>query len=97
MEYETLEAEYVEYGRNKFIEIAKKRIVDENAVFINISKGYVAPNGQRRYQKSIGFQPDEQIVTGIIEKLGQVWSTVTEEEKETVKKEEGAEQEPLED
>ncbi len=86
MEYETLEAEYVEYGRNKFIEIAKKRIVDENAIFINISKGYVAPNGQRRYQKSIGFQPDEDIVTGIIEKLGSVWSTVTEEEKATANK-----------
>ncbi len=80
MEYETIVSEYVDYGRNKFIEVSKKKVVPENAVFLNISKGYYAPNGMKRYQRSIGFPPEEQIITGLIEKLGTVWSSVTEEE-----------------
>jgi hypothetical protein len=55
MEYETLLSEYVDYGRNKFIEISKKKVVSENAVFLNISKGYYTPEGGRRYQRGIGF------------------------------------------
>ena len=80
MEYETLFAEYVDYGRNKFIEVSKKRVVSENAIFLNISKGYYTPNGDKRYRGSIGFPPEKQIVVGLLEKLESVMSTVTDEE-----------------
>jgi len=69
MEYETILSEYVEYGRNKFIEVSKKRVLPDNAVFLNISKGYYAPDGEKRYQRGIGFPPEEEIVNGLIEKL----------------------------
>lgn len=82
MDYETISAQYVEYRKNKFIEIAKKKIASEDVVFINISKGYVTPTGVKRYQKSIGFPPEEDIVTGIIEKLGQIWGEVSQEERD---------------
>jgi|GEM_PF-967769 len=84
MEYETIQSEYVEYGRNKFIEISKKKVVSENAVFLNISKGYYTPTGTRRYQRGIGFPPQDDIVEGLITKLQSVMSSVTTEEKETV-------------
>jgi hypothetical protein len=69
MEYETILSEYVDYGRNKFIEVSKKRVMPDNAVFLNISKGYYTPEGERRYQRGIGFPPEADIVNGLIEKL----------------------------
>ena len=69
MEYETILSEYVDYGRNKFIEVSKKRVMPDNAVFLNISKGYYTPEGEKRYQRGIGFPPEEDIVNGLIEKL----------------------------
>jgi len=35
MEYETLISEYVEYGKNKFIEISKKKVSSEIQKFID--------------------------------------------------------------
>ncbi|MFH0862090.1 MAG: hypothetical protein V1875_03575 [Candidatus Altiarchaeota archaeon] len=69
MEYETILSEYVDYGRNKFIEVSKKCVKPDNAVFVNISKGYYTQEGSKRYQRSIGFPPEEAIVDGLIEKL----------------------------
>jgi hypothetical protein len=88
MEYETILSEYVEYGRNKFIEISKKKVVPENAVFLNISKGYYTPDGNKRYQRGIGFPPEEAIVTGLIDKLQTVMGSFTDEELSSVKKQE---------
>ena len=69
MEYETISSEYVDYGRNKFIEVSKKRVMPDNAVFLNISKGYYTPEGEKRYQRGIGFPPEAEIVNGLIDKL----------------------------
>jgi hypothetical protein len=88
MEYETILSEYVDYGRNKFIEISKKRVVPENAVFLNISKGYYTPDGSKRYQRGIGFPPEEEIVNGLIEKLQAVMGSFTDDELSSVKKSE---------
>ena len=88
MEYETLFAEYVNYGRNKFIELSKKRVVSENAVFLNISKGYYTPNGEKRYRGSIGFPPERAIAEGLIEKLQAVVDTVTDDDLKPAESEE---------
>jgi hypothetical protein len=91
MEYETILSEYVDYGRNKFIEISKKKVVPENAVFLNISKGYYTPDGSKRYQRGIGFPPEEEIVNGLIEKLQAVMGSFTDDELSSGKKEESLE------
>jgi hypothetical protein len=78
MEYETIASEYVDYGRKKFIEISKKRLLtenNENAVFLNISKGFYTTTGEKRYRGGIGFPPEEEIVNGIIEKLQSVMNS----------------------
>jgi len=72
MEYETLKSDYIEYGTNKFLEISKKRTQPDGTVFLNISKGYYTPNGDRRYQRGIGFPEDREIVNSLIEKLGEL-------------------------
>jgi len=69
MEYETLVSEYVDYGKNKFIEVSRKKVLPDEVEFLNISKGYYTPNGQKRYQNAIGFPLDKEIAKAVIEKL----------------------------
>lgn len=56
VDYETLDAKEFKYGRNNFIEVARKK-VEENE-FISLSKGYYTLEGEKRYKGGIGF-PDE--------------------------------------
>lgn len=72
MEYETIASEYLEYGRNKFLELSKKRTLPDGEVFLNLSKGYYTPDGQRRYQKGIGFPNDKEFIAKLIEKLNKL-------------------------
>ncbi|VVB51104.1 Uncharacterised protein [uncultured archaeon] len=72
MEYETLKCEYIEYGRNKFIEVSRKKAMPDENEFLNISKGYYRPDGERRYNRGIGFPVNEEIVKSLIEKIQQV-------------------------
>jgi hypothetical protein len=98
MDYETLKSEYVNYGRNKFIEISKKRVTSENAVFLNISKGYYTPDGDKRYHRGIGFPPEDAIVDGILGKLRDVMDSVDESEKSQPQPEQNnSEQQELDD
>lgn len=69
MEYQTIASEYVDYGRNKFLEISKKKVASDNTVFLNISKGFYTPEGERRYQRGIGFPNEKKVVEYLVEKL----------------------------
>jgi len=64
--YETIKSEYMDYGQNRFIEISKKRILPEGATFMNLSKGYYTPEGERKYQGGLGFPDDESLIDKII-------------------------------
>jgi hypothetical protein len=72
MEYETLASEYLDYGRNKFLELSKKKPLPDGEVFLNLSKGYYTPEGERRYQKGIGFPNDEKFVKELVDKLKKI-------------------------
>ncbi len=72
MEYETIVSEYVDYGRNKFLEISKKKVKPDETIFLNISKGFYTPEGEKRYQRGIGFPNEKDIVNNLIEKLQSV-------------------------
>lgn len=69
MEYETLVSEYVDYGRNKFLEVSKKRVSSDGTIFMNISKGFYTPEGERRYQRGIGFPNEKEVIDSLLEKL----------------------------
>ena len=69
MEYETVAVQHVDYGRNKFLEVTRKRIPSESSEFINIAKGYYTTNGERRYQRGIGFPIEDALIEELIEKL----------------------------
>ena len=60
VEFETVTAKEVKFGKNNFIEVAKKKAVSdtEEREFISISRGYYLPDGSKRWKSSITL-PDE--------------------------------------
>ena len=60
VEFETVKAEEVKFGKNNFIEVARKKAVSDNEEreFISISRGYYLPDGAKRWKSSITL-PDE--------------------------------------
>ena len=78
MKFETIRSEYVEYG-NKFIEISRKRVEggdaeNEGEEFLNISKGYYTPTGEKRYKGGLGFPVDLELVGQISDILNSMVS-----------------------
>jgi hypothetical protein len=61
VEFETIAAEEVEFGRNNFIEVARKKALgnNEEREFISLSRGYHLPDGTKRWKSSITL-PDEE-------------------------------------
>ncbi len=74
--FETIEAKEVKYGKRNFIEVARKKVTTDEgeSEFINISKGFFAPDGSKRYRNSVGFPEDDDagIKNFIIESLQEV-------------------------
>ncbi len=60
VEFETVTAEEVKFGKNNFIEVARKKAVSDNEEreFVSISRGYYLPDGSKRWKSSITL-PDE--------------------------------------
>ncbi len=96
MEYQTIVSEYVDYGRNKFLEISKKKIMPDENIILNISKGFYTPEGERRYKRGIGFPDEKAIVDSLIEKLKAVASEES-AAREVTPKEEAAEEAAIEE
>jgi len=61
VEFETITAEEVEFGRNNFIEVARKKAVgdDGEREFVSLSRGYHLPDGTKKWKASITL-PDEE-------------------------------------
>lgn len=61
VEYETIEAEEIKFGRNNFIEVAKKRAISEEGEteFVSISRGYYLDDGSKKWKASIALPQEE--------------------------------------
>ena len=61
VEYEIIEAKEIPFGRNNFIEVARKRAISEEGEneFISISRGYYLEDGTKKWKASIAL-PKEQ-------------------------------------
>ena len=62
VEYETIEAEEIKFGRINFIEVAKKRAISEEGEteFISISRGYYLDDGSKKWKASIALPQEEE-------------------------------------
>ena len=62
VEFETLKAEEVAFGRNNFIEVSRKKVrTDEGEnEFIAVSRGYYLPDGSKRWKASIALPTERE-------------------------------------
>jgi hypothetical protein len=68
VEYKTLKAEEVKFGRNSFIEVARKIAVTEEGEneFVAISKGFYMPEGNgKRFKQSLALPKEPETLKEI--------------------------------
>ena len=70
VEFETIKAEEVKFGKNNFIEVARKKVVTDigERVFISISRGFYLQDGSKAWRASITL-PNEKDKLGKIAQL----------------------------
>ena len=63
VEFQTIKAEEVKFGKNNFLEIARKKAVTEEGdnEFISLSRGFYLPDGSKRFKRNIAIPDDPQI------------------------------------
>jgi hypothetical protein len=63
--FETVKEEKITFGKNNFIEVARKRCLapdqDSDNEFVAVSRGFFLPGGMPRYKKSIAVPLDSAI------------------------------------
>jgi hypothetical protein len=78
VKFETLQSKEYKYGKNNFIEISRKRVLDEQNVeddapeFIQISKGYYDKDGNKRYKSGVGMPENPELKAFMIETLREI-------------------------
>ncbi len=71
LEFETVKAEKIDFGRNNFLEVARKRAITPEGTneFISVSRGYYLPDKSERFKRSLTIPDDPQIKNFIAEKI----------------------------
>jgi len=60
VEFETIKAEEIPFGKNNFIEVAKKKAKTEEGEneYISLSRGYYLPDKSKKWKTSIALPID---------------------------------------
>src|SRR6266566_375630 len=71
VEFETIKAEKVNFGRNNFLEIARKRAKTSEGTneFISVSRGYYLPDKTERFKRSLTIPDDPEVRAFVAEKI----------------------------
>jgi hypothetical protein len=69
--FETVKAEIKEFGKNNFIEVARKHAKSEQGEneFISVSRGFFLPDGTKRFKKSIAIPDEKEIKEFVASKI----------------------------
>ncbi len=69
--FETLKAEKKEFGRNNYLEVARKKAItdDGEKEYISLSRGYFLPDGSERFKKSLTIPDDPEIKKFVAESI----------------------------
>lgn len=65
VKFETLNSEEIKFGKNNFIEVARKKAIDENGEereFVSISRGYTTLDGVKKYKANIALPLDDEFM-----------------------------------
>lgn len=71
VQFETIRAEKINFGRNNFLEVARKRAKTAEGTneFISVSRGYYLPDKSERFKRSLTIPDDPDIRAFIAEKI----------------------------
>jgi hypothetical protein len=71
VEFETIRAEKINFGRNNFLEIARKRAKTAEGTneFISVSRGYYLPDKTERFKRSLTIPDDPEIRAFVADKI----------------------------
>ena len=71
VDFETISSEKKNFGRNNFLEVARKKAVTEDGVneFISVSRGYYLPDGSERFKKSLTIPDEDEIKAFVAEMI----------------------------
>jgi len=71
VEFETIRAEKVDFGRNNFLEVARKRAKTSEGTneFISVSRGYYLPDTSERFKRSLTIPDDPEVRAFIADKI----------------------------
>ena len=74
VQFETLKAEEVKFGKNNFLEVARKKAVTDDGEneFIAITRGFFAPDGSKRFKRSLAIPDEKEIKEFIANKIMEV-------------------------
>ena len=69
--FETIKAEKIDFGRNNFLEVARKKAVTSEGTneFISVSRGYYLPDKSERFKRSLTIPDDPKIRDFIAERI----------------------------
>jgi hypothetical protein len=62
VEFETIEAEEVKFGRNNFIEVSRKKAVTDagETEFVSLARGFYLPDGEKGWKSSITLPSEKE-------------------------------------
>jgi len=71
VKFETLKAKDIKFGRNNFLEVARKKAItpDSDKEFLAITRGFYTPDGMKKFKKSIAVPLDKEVVEFVIKCL----------------------------
>ena len=71
VQFETIRAEKVNFGRNNFLEIARKRATTSDGTneFISVSRGYYLPDKSERFKRSLTIPDDPEVRAFVADKI----------------------------
>jgi hypothetical protein len=74
VQFETVSAEEIKFGKNNFLEIARKKATSEQGdnEFISISRGFFLPDGTKRFKRSIAIPDDKDIREFVSNKVSEL-------------------------
>lgn len=69
--FETVKAEEIKFGKNNFLEVARKKATSDQGEneFIAISRGFFLPDGTKKFKRSIAVPDEDEIKNFISEKI----------------------------
>ena len=71
VQFETIKSEKVNFGRNNFLEVARKRAKTSDGTneFISVSRGYYLPDKSKHFKRSLTIPDDPEIRAFVAEKI----------------------------